>query len=58
MMYRNLEEDRKNKIEASGKGTEETCVCPCTKSVEKGQAETPGGTQATDQLKTHWDRNG
>lgn len=57
-MYRNLEEERKNKMVAADEGTEETCNCPCIKGAEKSQAEAPKGTQATDKLAVHYQING
>jgi hypothetical protein len=57
-MYRNLEEDRRKKIEAAGESTEAECQCTCTKGTETSQADKPAGDRTTEQVALHYKING
>lgn len=57
-MYRNLEEDRKNGIQAADASAKVDCTCVCKVPTEEAKAAEPAGDQSVTDLQVHWKRNG
>lgn len=56
-MYRNLEEDRKTRIEAADSAST-NCECVCGETKNADEPETPAGNKTTTNLDVHYDING
>jgi len=59
MMYRNLEEDRKTKIEAGAERSDTaSCPCQCKATTELAQAPEPAADHTAVDLALYWDYHG